>query len=240
MCLLSLSVFTGALCYWTATAPAVAQTVEANNYTPTAPPESYQAVLRSNLKIVGDWIDMNDYQSAAQSQRLVAALAQLYALRSNDDKHKAQAAALRTACDKVTAALRTKNAETSKKALKDCEDAVAALTKTPPSEKAVHKNFKPFGNTQTWMMLMDCSIIDAKDTKSVEEFQQLSLAVAEQANVTSFLRNEAKWRTYAEQTRGVALKAAETAKKDGLDAGRIELKKINQTCEACHQGYKQR
>ena len=68
---------------------------------------------------------MNDFQSAAQTQRLVAALAQLYALRSDDDKHKVQATALRTACDKVGTTLRTKNAEASRKALKDCDDLVA-------------------------------------------------------------------------------------------------------------------
>jgi hypothetical protein len=236
--LLGVSVLTGALCYCPVPAPALAQPADTTTYTPLAPPESYQAVLRSNIKITRDWIDMNDFASAAQSQRLVASLAQLYALHSNDDKHKEQAAALRAACDKVNGPLRAKNAEASKQALKECEEAVAALAKAPPAEKAAHKNFKPFGGTNTWMMLMDCSIIDAEEAKTADDFQQLSLAVAELANVTQFIRNEAKWRQYAADTRSTAQKAAELANKNGLDAGRAELKKIKQTCNACHQGYK--
>jgi cytochrome c556 len=237
--LLGLCALAGALWYWTAAPPssALAQAPD-TSYTPLAPPESYQAALRSNLKIVGDWVDQGDFASANQSQRYVAALAQLYALRSNDDKHQEAAAALKAACDKVSAALRAKNAEASKQALKDCEAAVAGLTKAPPGEKAVHKNFRSPASTQILMLLMDCSIIDAKDAKSAEEFRHLSLALAEEANVAQFLRAEAKWRKFAEETRAVALKAAEAAKKDGLDAGRTELKKIAQTCEACHQGYK--
>ena len=236
--LLILSAFTGALCFCPPPAPAGAQPTDTSTYTPLAPPESYQAALRSNLKIVRDWIDQNDFQSAAQTQRLVAVLAQLYALRSDDDKHKEQATALRTACDKVATTLRTKNAEASRKALKDCDDLVAALTKAPPGETAVHKNFKPFGGTNTWMMMMDCSIIDAQEAKTAEEFQHLALAVAEGANVTQFIRNDAKWRKFAAETRTVAQNAAEVAKKDGLDAGRTEMKKIMPTCTACHQGYK--
>jgi hypothetical protein len=236
--LLLASAITGAFCFWQAPAPAVAQAPDANSYAPLSPPESYQAALRSNLKITRDWIDMKDFASATQSQRLVVALAQLYALRSDDDKHKEQAAALRTLCDKAAAAIRTKNAAACNKALTDCDEAVAALTKTPATEKAIHKDFKPFGNTNTWMMLMDCSIIDAEDAKSAEDFQHLALAVAEEANVTRFLRNEARWRKFAEETRAVAQRAAEAAKKDGLDAGRAEMKKIKQTCNACHQGYK--
>jgi hypothetical protein len=238
-CLVILCVLAGALWCWTAAppSPALAQAPD-NSYTPLAPPESYQAALRSNLKIVGDWVDMGDFASANQTQRFVAALAQLYALRSNDAKHQEAAAALKAACDKVSAALRTKNMEASKQELKDCEHVVAGLTKVPPGEKAVHKNFRSPASTQTLMMLMDSSIIDAKDAKSVEAFQHLALAVAEQANVAQFLRAEAKWRKFAGETRAVAVKAAEAAKKDGLDAGRTELKKIAQTCEACHQGYK--
>ena len=34
------------------------------SYTPLAPPESYQAALHANLKIVRDWIDMGDFASA--------------------------------------------------------------------------------------------------------------------------------------------------------------------------------
>src|ERR1700723_1303319 len=109
--ILLVSALTGAWCYWSAPAPVVAQAPEANSYTPLSPPESYQAALRSNLKITRDWIDMKDFASATQSQRLVIALAQLYALRSNDDKHKEQATALRTVCDKAAAAIRTKNAD---------------------------------------------------------------------------------------------------------------------------------
>ena len=236
--LLSACVLTGALYHWNAPVPAMAQAPDANSYTPQAPPESYQAALRSNLKVVRDWIDMNDFASAAQAQRLVLSLAQLYALRSNDDKHKEQAAALRAACDKVSPFLRAKNAEASKKALTDCEQLVEALTKVPPGEKAVHKNFKPFGGTNTWMMMMDCSIIDAQEAKSAQEFEHLALAVAEAANVTQFIRNDAKWRKFAAETRIVAQNAAAAAKKDGLDAGRTELKKIMPTCTACHQGYK--
>jgi hypothetical protein len=236
-CLLGLCALAGALWIWTAAPPAVAQPAD-NSYTPLAPPESYQAALRSNLKIVGDWVDQGDFASATQSQRYVAAVAQLYALRSNDDKHQESATALKAACDKVAAALRTKNAETSKQALKDCEAVVAGLTKASPAEKAVHKNFRSPASTQVLMLLMDGSIIDAKDAKTPEEFQHLSLALAEEANVAQFLRAEARWRNFAEQTRAVAVKAAEAAKKDGLEAGRTELKKIAQTCEACHQGYK--
>ena len=89
----------------------------------------------------------------------------------------------------------------------------------------MHKNFRPFGNTQTWMMLMDCSVIDAQEAKTPTEFEHLALAVAEEANVMLFLRNEARWRKFAEDTRSVALTAANAAKKDGLDVGRAELKK---------------
>jgi cytochrome c556 len=235
--LLGLCVLAGAP--WCGTPPPAARAQDADNsYAPQAPPESYQAALRSNLKIVGDWVDQGDFASAAQSQRFVAAVAQLYALRSNDDKHKEASAALKAACDKLAAALRTKNLEASKQALKDCEAVATGLAKVPSGEKAVHKNFRSPASTQVLMLLMDGSIIDAKDAKSAEEFRHLSLAVAEVADVARFLRAEAKWRKFAEETRSVAVKAAEAAKKDGLDAGRTELKKIAQTCEACHQGYK--
>ena len=72
------------------------------------------------------------------------------------------------------------------------------------------------------MMLMDCSIIDAQEAKSAQEFEHLALAVAEGGNVTQFIRNDAKWRKFALETRTVAQKAAATAKKDGLDAGALK------------------
>jgi cytochrome c556 len=232
----SLALF-GAL--WCATPPAPARAQPpADAYAPSAPPEAYQAALRTNLKIVADWIDQGDFSSANKSHQLVTTLVQLYGLRSNDDKHKESAAALKTATDKVTAAIRMKNTEVGKKAVAECTDAIAALTKAPAGEKAVHKNFRSFGGTGTWMLLMDGSIIDAKDTKSVEEFQHLALALAEEASVMSFIRPEANWRKFADETRSAALKAAEAAKKDGLAAGRTELKAVTQTCEACHKGYK--
>ena len=236
--LLGACVLTGALCYCSAPVPAVAQAPDATSYIPVAPPEAYQAALRSHLKLTRDWIDQGDFASAGQTQRQLAALVQLYGLRSNDDKHKEQAATLTKACDKIGTVLRTKNADNSKKALTECEEAVAGLTKTPAAEKAVHKNFKSFGGTNTWMLLMDGAILDAEDAKTVEELQQLALAVAEEANVTQFIRNEANWRKLADNTRTTAQTAAEVAKKDGLDAGRKELKKVKQTCTACHQGYK--
>ena len=72
------------------------------------------------------------------------------------------------------AAIRTRNLDATRKAIANCEETVAALTQAPVAEKAVHKNFKPFGNTSTWMTLMDCSVIDAEDTKTADDFQFLA------------------------------------------------------------------
>jgi hypothetical protein len=52
------------------------------------------------------------------------------------------------------------------------------------------------------------------------------------------MRTHARWRRTAEEVRNLALSAADKARTEGVDAAKAELKKANQRCEFCHQGFK--
>ena len=70
------------LWYVTATPPAPVYAQGADgSYTPSAPPESYQASLRTNLKIVADWIDQGDVDLVINTPTGTAARSDGYEIR---------------------------------------------------------------------------------------------------------------------------------------------------------------
>jgi len=151
--------------------PAAAQPADVGSYTADCAAGGVSGGAAGESQDHRDWIDMNDYASALLSHTTGVGAGAV--VRPAQQRRQAQGTGggAGKACDKAATVLRTKNADDSKKAIQECEDAVAALTKAASGEKAVHKNFQArSGNTQTWMMLMDCSVVDAKDTNRSRSF----------------------------------------------------------------------
>lgn len=213
------------------------QSQTADSYAPVAPAGSLHVALQSNLKQFGDWVDEKDFPSAAMTARGLYALAQLYGYQSSDAGWKKQTAELSEACNKLAAAAGQKNATECQKGIESCKAILAAMAKNAPAgAKVVDKNFKPPAATKTWMHLMDAAYSDAKTAKSPQELEHLAFALAEEANVSAFLQNNATWRKQALAVRETAL---QVAKESGdLAVAKKTLKEVYNRCEACHQNSK--
>ena len=208
-------------------------------YTPVAPPRALLTALRTNLKIVEDWLNDKDYASAGQTTQGLIVLAQLQAYQSADKDWQQRTKALAEAGGRLLAATKKKDAAACEKSVQECAALLDGMAKQPATgPKVTVKNFATFGSTKTWMLLMDGAYVDAKSAKKPEELLDLAYALAETLNVTSHLRNDARWRTMALDNRKVALSAASKAAANDLDGARRDLKAVYAGCEACHQGYK--
>jgi hypothetical protein len=140
----------------------------------------------------------------------------------------------------VQAATRKEDRAGAVKAIENFAKQLDEAGKTPPpGPKVVDGNFRPTGSLKTWMLILDAAYGESKRTRTPEEIELLAGAIAEEANAVRFLRTDARWRRTAEEVRDLALSAAGKARTDGVDAARAELKKANQRCEYCHQGFKQ-
>ena len=211
----------------------------ASGYTPVAPPRALHTALRINLKITEDWVNDKDYTSAAQAAQGLIVLAQLYGFQSTQKEWQQRTKALADASGRLLAAARKKDAAGCAKSAGECAGLLDELAKHPPAgPKVTVKNFATFGSTKTWMLLMDGTYVDAKAAKAPAELAELAYTLAETLNVSSHLRNDAKWRTMALDARRAALDVAAKAAADDLAGARGGLKAVYAACEACHQGYK--
>lgn len=217
----------------------VADKPSANNYSPVAPATALQSALKSNLKIVSDWLNDKDYVSARETADGLDALAQLCGLQSTNPEWQTKTTAMRSACVKLAAATRKKDAVECKASLKECEQRLAELTQSSlPEKKPIHSSIKPFGSTKTWMLLMEGAYVDAKSVKNVKDLEAHAFAIAEESNLVSLLRSDPRWRKSAIEVRDAALEVVREVQGNKLDVARQALKNVYQRCEACHQGFK--
>jgi hypothetical protein len=211
----------------------------ATTYSPLVPAAAIQAALQANLKIVRDWLDQEDFASAATAAQRLGTLAQLHGYQSTQSRWHDQIASLQQACSKLAAAAKRKDANGCEKMAQECASLLNELAAHPPTgDKVMEKNFKPFGPTNTWMWLMEGAYVDARWATTAQEMEPWAYTLAEEMNVVAHLRANASWRTMALETRAAALQAASSARQNDLTAARQALKNVRSRCDACHHDYK--
>jgi hypothetical protein len=209
-----------------------------SEYRPVAPSTAVHAATQASVKVVRSWLDERDLASARNSAQELAVLAQLFALQSKDPAWRQKTAALQQTAGRLGSLAGAKDQAGAEKALKEFETQLADLAGLKPGEAPVDKDFKTFGGTGIWMRLLDGAYQDAKSARTPQEMESLALAIAEEMNVAGRLRREARWQAFSRQVTEAALAAAEQARKQGVQVGRAELKKVYARCEACHEGFK--
>lgn len=209
---------------------------EPAGYTPVAPPVALNTALQASLKAVRDWVSEKDFESAAETTRGLAALAHLYGYQSADAGWRRRCTALQESVKQLAGAAQRKSMADCEKLAGEVTRLLDDLAKNAPDgdAKTGVKDFKPVGSVKTWMLLMDSAYVDSKSAKSAQEFQQLTQAVAAEANAAAYLRTEQGWRKEALAVRDAALQAAAQAKGNDLAAARLAAKNMRQRCETCH------
>jgi hypothetical protein len=210
----------------------------AKEYKPAAPPAALHAAAQASVKAARNWLDERDLASARNSAQELAVLAQLFALQSKDTAWRQKTAALQQTAGRFGSLAGAKDQPGSEKALKEYETLLADLAGLKPGQAPLDTEVNTFGTTGVWMRLLDGAYQDAKSARTVQELEHLALALAEEMNATARLRREARWQTFSRQVTETALAAVEQARKQGLQVGRTELKKVYARCEACHEGFK--
>jgi hypothetical protein len=221
----------------------VAQTGDKSSstaYSPVAPATSLLVGVRLNLKIVGDWLDQNDFASARDTADGVAVLADLCMHQSVEASWRERTDQLRKATRQLVAHTRDKNAAASAETLKQCLDLTDEMRRSPPTgDKAVLKDFRAVIPNRTLMKIMDGTYSDMKGARSTADLADLAYTLAEVSNVLRFLRGDAPWQEQADAMRDAALRVATTAPDADLKTARAELKIVLYSrCEACHQSFK--
>lgn len=210
------------------------------SYSPVAPAPALDAVLRSSLKTVRDWIEEGDFVSAGRDAQGLAVLAHLYAHQGEDRVWRERTAALSESASRLAAAARGKDGAACTKQAAECSRLLDELSRRPPGPRGAIENFKPRGGTTTWMLLLDAAYSDAKTARSASELERLALALAEESNALIHLRGEARWRQTSRDVRTAALNVAETAKGGDLVAAKAALKVVYRRCEVCHDQSRRR
>jgi hypothetical protein len=208
-------------------------------YSPVVRAEPLLAAFQGHLKEAREWVLDKDYPSAAQSAQALAALTHLLSHHYSSADSQARVKDLRESIDSLAGKIKEKDQSGCLKAVTKCGSGSTALAALPEeADKASIKNYKPQGSTRTWMLLMDAAYVDGKSTKDPRTFEQQALALAEEVNASSFLRTDARWRQLSREVRDLALDAARKARESDLATARLTLKRANDRCEACHQGYR--
>jgi hypothetical protein len=217
----------------------VAADPDTNVYSTVGRAEPLNVSFQNHLKEAREWLLDKDYASAAQSAQELAALAHLLAYHYPSLDGQTKAKELCEAVESLTVRIKEKEQAGCQKAVAKCEAAAKTLAALPAeTEKVAIKNYKPSGSTKTWMMLMDAAYVDGKSTKDARAFEQQALTLAEEANAAAFLRTDARWRQFSREVRDLALEAARKARESDVATARLTLKRANERCEACHQGYR--
>jgi hypothetical protein len=211
----------------------------ADGFRPIAPASALHAALQANLKIVQNWLDDKDYASAVQTALGVQVLVHLYSYQSNQPAFRDRVAALSAGCTRLVQAAQAKDGAGCQKAMRECEALLAELAREPPAgEKALAKNFKSMSPTKAWMLLVDGTYADAKSAKSARQLHDYAYTIAECSHAMAYLRADPRWREESRAVRDAALAAARKAEAGELEPARLALKAVYQSCEACHQRYK--
>ncbi len=198
------------------------------------PAAAVHAVIESQLKLVRQWLDDKDFDSATEAARGLLTLAQLYGHQGTDADWNKRSALLQKACARLADAVQRNSAAESAKAAAECARLLDDMRDHPPVS-ARRENSKPFGSAKTWMALMEGARVDAKRAETAKELELLTLAVAEEARIVALLRSDARWRRSSDEVRDAALKASRLARDNDRAAARKALKEMYQRCEACHQ-----
>lgn len=203
-------------------------------YSPVAPAAALDAVLRSSLKTVQDWINDKDFVSAGRDSQGLAVLAHLYAHQGGDRIWRERSTALAESASRLAAAARSKDAVACTKQMEECTRLLDDLAKRSPGVRGTVKDFKPRGGTATWMLLMDAAYSDAKTARTSRELEHLAGSIAEESNALRHLRGDARWRQTSRDVQTAALQAADKAKAGDLAGAKTALKVVYRHCEACH------
>jgi hypothetical protein len=206
-----------------------------NGYSPITPPSALHTALRSELKIVQGWVNDRDFASADQTTQGLTALAQLYRAQGSEPAWREKTTALANLCSRLGSAARNKDGPECNRLTQELGRLLDDLVKTRAGSPTGERDFKPHGSTKTWMLLMDGAYSDAKTAKTPQEFEQLALALAEEANAYQYARADGRWRGFCVEVRSGALGAAEKARAKDLAGARVALKAVYRTCEACHE-----
>lgn len=196
---------------------------------------SLEVVLRANLKQLRDWLADDDLASAAQTADCMAALAQLMARQGADENWRKATFEFQQMCAKASSAARKKDGPASTKIAEELATRLELMKRSLPT--GVHsgrKTDKLTGSTKTWMLLFDSTYVDAKSAMTGPALRQWAQALAEEADGVKALRADPRWQRWCDDIQKQALVAADKAPQD-LEAARRELRKVNGSCEECHQ-----
>jgi hypothetical protein len=207
----------------------------ADGLSPVASPPAMVAGLRSQLKVVQDWIKEKDFASAAQANQGLQTLTELAAAFNDHDDWRKTILVLQLWGRQLAVAIQNKNPQTADAAARQYATFLGKLAdvpvKAPPRPVP---NFKiPGAGVKVWMLLMDGAYIDAKTASSGKDLDLLVQTIAAEAEAVRLLRTDLKWRQDAQSVIDTALKVAEQARTDHA-AARKALRGIYERCEACH------
>ena len=215
-----------------------------DGYTPVAPARAILAGLRSNLKVVREWLDDRDLDSAAEAADGVRILAALSRCQRAADPWPQRADELAKQADSLMAAAKKKDAAESMVAWERCKKLLEELDALSPdlsngsSGGGAGRVAQPIATVRGMMKLMDGTYIDAKTAKTSEDFKLFAFALAEEAHAMAYLRNDSNWPRHAEAVRDTALEIARLEPDSDLQTARRALKNVYEHCQACHKAYK--
>jgi len=207
----------------------------AGGYTPAAPPAALVAALRSQWKVVGDWVAERDFASAAQAARCLKPLTDLAAVQSDQADWTNGITQLRSRHDALSDAIRRKDAGAAEQARAAAGQVLDVLAKLPaPAQRSVANFQFPGGSVKTWMSLLDGAYVDAKSARTPQDLEMLAGALAEEGNALAHMRTDARWKADSLALRATAAQAAAQTRAGELEAARKTLKDVYASCESCH------
>ncbi len=207
----------------------------ADGFTPVAPPQAVGRVLKMNLGQVEHWCEENDLASAAKASQASLLLATFLARHANGTSTPAADKLLKD-CNAIRTAANAKDMAQTKAKLTAANACLAEMIGALPRENHSWNEFKPTGSNGAWMGLLDSAYADAKYANDSEDFEALTLTLAEEANIVAQLRKEPRWRQMAFDVRDAALVAAKQSR--DLPKAKQSLHALYARCETCHDAYR--
>lgn len=208
-------------------------------YKPVAPARAILFALRLNLKVAGDWIRDDDFDSAVETVERVRLLSELAAFQSIDPAWRRGVTELQTHSANFIEHAKRKGSAESRAALDDCLKTIKQLNELAPAGgDRPAGEFENRAPVRAFMKLLDGSYSDAKIVKSVDELVLMAFTIAETANAVQLLRDESSWRERAGAVRDAALEVAALKPDADLKVARQQLKNVYERCQACHKEFK--
>ena len=208
----------------------------AGAFTPVAPPQAVGRVLKMNPGQVEHWCEENDLASAAKASQASLLLATFLARHATGTATPAAEKFLKD-CNAIRSAANAKDMTQTKTKLAAASASLTEMIAGLPRENRAWGDFKPTGSNGAWMGLLDSAYADAKYANDAEDFEVLTLTLAEEANIVAQLRMEPRWRQMAFEVRDAALVAAREGRQD-LPKAKQSMHALYARCETCHDAYR--